>query len=135
VVEAIKPTTTTMRTTKSPHYERGRITIQPWVLTKKPPRNWHKAPSQTFARQIETTIVHELLHLSLWATSETVCLLQPSCKPSAFAAVIAMQEKQEELAVDNLSRALTPRPGRGRQKSLDAVANSLRWSPAKKTAL
>jgi hypothetical protein len=107
VVERIKPRTTTMRTTKSPNYDRARVSVQPWVLTAKPPATWHGAPSQTFAEQIETTVVHELLHLCIWSTSEAICLLQPFSKRSAFATTVAVQEGREELAIDNLSRALT----------------------------
>jgi hypothetical protein len=106
VIERIKPATTTMRTTKSPHYDRGRVTVQPWVLTGKPPANWHKAPNITFEQQIEMTVAHELLHLLGWEFGSAIYLLSEHSKKSAFDVAIRVQEHEEENFVDRLSRAL-----------------------------
>jgi len=105
-VEKLKPRTTSMRTSKSPHYDRGRIVVQPWVVTGDPPPDWYKAPDTSFERVIEETIVHELLHLCLWECSSAICLLAPSSKKSAYQAAITVQEHQEEHFVDRLSVAL-----------------------------
>jgi hypothetical protein len=106
VVARLKPKTTTMRTTKSPNYDRGRVTVQPWVLTGKPPANWHQSPDMTFAEQIEATVIHELLHLLLWETSSAIYLLSEHAKRSAFDCAISVQESREENFVDRLSVAL-----------------------------
>lgn len=101
VVEKLKPRTTSMRTTKSPHYDRGRIIVQPWVIRGQPPADWHPAPGRTFARVIEETIVHVL-----WETSSAICLLAKFSKASAYSAAVTVQEHQEEGFVDRLSVAL-----------------------------
>jgi hypothetical protein len=105
-VEKIKPATTTMRTTKSPHYDRGRVIVQPWVLTGTPPANWHKAAGVPFERVIQETIVHELLHLLLWECSSAIYLLADFAKHPAFTTALAVQEHYEENLVDRLSVAL-----------------------------
>lgn len=105
-VEKIKPRTASMRTTKSPHYDRGRITVQPWVISGEPPADWYPAPNRTFEQVIEETIVHELLHLLLWETSSAIYLLAKFSKPAAYATAITVQEHQEEGMVDRLSVAL-----------------------------
>jgi hypothetical protein len=105
-VEKLKPRTTTMRTSKSPHYDRGRIVVQPWVIAGDPPADWFKAHDASFDRAIEETAVHELLHLCLWECSSAICLLSQFSKKSAYATAIAVQEHQEENLVDRLSVAL-----------------------------
>jgi hypothetical protein len=106
VVEKIKPRTTSMRTSKSLHYDRGRITVQPWVLTGDAPPDWHPAPGRSFKGVVEETVVHELLHLLLWETSSAICLLHQFSKKSAYGAAVTVQEHQEEGMVDRLSVAL-----------------------------
>lgn len=105
-VEKIKPRTISMQTTKSPHYDRGRIVVQPWVLSGNPPSDWHPAPHRTLEQVIEETMVHELLHLLLWETSSAICLLAKFSKASAYSAAVTVQEHQEEGFVDRLSVAL-----------------------------
>jgi hypothetical protein len=105
-IEKLKPRTTTMRTSKSPYYDRGRIIVQPWVIAGEPPPNWHKAHDASFAQAIEETVVHELLHLHLWECSSAICLLHPFSKKSAYLTAVAVQEHQEENLVDRLSVAL-----------------------------
>jgi len=106
VVHKFKPRTTTMQTTKSPHYDRGRVLVQPWVITGELPADWHKASDVSFEQEIERTVVHELLHLLLWETSSAICLLHGASKQSAYAVVVAVQEHQEEHFVDGLACAL-----------------------------
>lgn len=105
-VEKIKPRTRTMETSKSPHYDRGRIVVQPWVIAGNPPSTWHAAPEKTFDRVVEETIVHELLHLLLWETTSAICLLASYTKTPAYETAFKVQEHQEENAVDRLSVAL-----------------------------
>jgi hypothetical protein len=105
-VEKMKPRTTSMRTSKSPHYDRGRIVIQPWVIAGDPPADWHKAPGASFEQVVEETVVHELLHLHLWECSSAICLLHPFSKKAAYQTAVTVQEHQEENLVDRLSVAL-----------------------------
>jgi hypothetical protein len=105
-IQRLKPSTTTMRTSKSPHYDRGRIIVQPWVIAGSPPPDWFKAHDASFAQAIEETVVHELLHLHLWEFSSAICLLHQFSKKPAYATAVTVQEHQEENLVDRLSVAL-----------------------------
>lgn len=105
-INKFKPRTTTMQAWKSPHYDRGRIVVQPWVISGEPPSDWHPAPDVPFVQVIEETVVHELLHLLLWNTTEVIGLLRPFSKRSAFETAIKVQENEEENFVDRLSCAL-----------------------------
>jgi len=107
-VGGVSDPTSYMECTRSPFYERAAIHVQPWMVEQG------EAPGEVMFRGphltddfVESSLVHELLHLHLRDLRAVVREdLDGQLHPDAFHHVERAAERAEEQAVDRLAEAL-----------------------------
>lgn len=93
------------RVHKSTEYNRAMIEVKPWLLEGKSPPEWECGREMT-SRDVEETIVHELLHLVTAKYWMWVKAIEPDCHRDALDATCRMFDVVDENIVDSLAIAL-----------------------------
>lgn len=105
-VEAFDEETDAMECSQSRDYNEARIKVQPWILSNKPPENWHAGKKSISDFEIEKYVVHELLHCVAKRTKEWQFTLNGQLHRDLWDVAIRAAAQAEEFTVDALATAL-----------------------------
>lgn len=113
-IEEFSPASHAAECQRTVCYDTAVIRFQKWLMRNEPPDKviWKlTSDGQISDKEIEITIVHELLHCKCATLDRTIKVANPALKKKQYAMLVESFEDGEETFVDSLARSLVENVG------------------------